>query len=69
MFVPESDAERVTRLLREEITSLPRGTKLPSTRELAERFNVSHTTVAKGLATLKAERLVVGRQGMGNYRT
>lgn len=68
VFVPETPAERVTRELREEITALPSGTPIPSTRALADRYDVSASTVAKALAVLKAERLVVARQGLATYR-
>jgi GntR family transcriptional regulator len=41
----------------------PPGTRLPSERELSERFGVSGTTVKTALAHLRAEGLIISQQG------
>src|SRR5215471_411641 len=41
----------------------PLGSQLPSERELAERFEVSGTTIRAAMATLRAEGLVVSHAG------
>jgi DNA-binding GntR family transcriptional regulator len=67
-YEPLTDAERVATALRAELADVASGTRLPSVRELASRFGVSSTSVTRALATLKAEGLVVSRQGLGTYR-
>ncbi|ONK12709.1 GntR family transcriptional regulator [Streptomyces sp. MP131-18] len=53
--------------LRKEIRAgaFPPGEKLPSERQLAERFDTTRATVRKAVALLRAEGLVVSRQGAG----
>ncbi|GIP35258.1 FadR/GntR family transcriptional regulator [Paenibacillus sp. J2TS4] len=46
---------------------LPPGTKLPSTRELSESYQVGRSTVREALSALKAMGLVEIRQGEGSY--
>ncbi len=46
---------------------LPPGTKLPSTRELSESYQVGRSTVREALSALKAMGLVDIRQGEGSY--
>lgn len=60
---------QITDYLRQTITagSLPPGTKLPSTRELAASLGVSRLTVETAYADLRADGLVVSRIGSGNY--
>src|SRR6266576_19840 len=41
----------------------PPGTRLPSERELSERFGVSGTTIKTALAQLRAEGLIRSQQG------
>src|SRR5690242_14143337 len=41
----------------------PPGTRLPSERELSERFGVSSTTVKTAMAQLRAEGLIISQQG------
>src|SRR3954471_2227203 len=43
------------------------GTRLPSVHELAQRFGVSRTVVREALAQLRAEGLVVAKQGSGVF--
>jgi GntR family transcriptional regulator len=45
----------------------PPGAKLPSESELRERWGVASKTVRAALDQLRAEGLVVGRQGVGSF--
>ncbi|MEU3979984.1 PLP-dependent aminotransferase family protein [Streptomyces sp. NPDC026672] len=54
--------------LRQELERYSPGGKLPSSRELVERFRVSPVTVSRALARLAAEGLVVTRPGAGAFR-
>ncbi|MFJ2028012.1 GntR family transcriptional regulator [Streptosporangium sp. NPDC087985] len=72
MFVhmdSHSPARRIAADLRTDIGTghLPPGAKLPSVRDLAERYNVSRTTASKVLVQLKTEGLVTTRHGSGAY--
>lgn len=61
--------EEIADQIKEQITSgklLP-GAKLPSTRELSERFQVGRSTVREALSALKAMGLVEIHQGEGSY--
>ncbi len=61
----------VTAALRERIAAgewLP-GEQLPSTRELAEEYGVTHVTVAKAVKTLAAEGLVEVVPSWGVFRS
>ncbi|GAA3410628.1 GntR family transcriptional regulator [Streptosporangium vulgare] len=65
----DSPARRIAADLRADIASghLPPGEKLPSVRDLAERYEVSRTTAGKALILLKTEGLVTTRHGSGAY--
>lgn len=54
--------------LREELNCYSFGEKLPSSRELVDRYRVSPVTVSRALASLAAEGLVVTRPGAGVFR-
>jgi GntR family transcriptional regulator len=60
---------QVAGALREEITSgkFRPGDRLPSEAELRERFRVSTATVRGAFDQLRAEGLVVSRQGAGSF--
>jgi GntR family transcriptional regulator len=60
---------QVADALREQITSqeFSPGTKLPSERELMDRWKVSSRTIRVALDQLRAEGLVVSKQGSGVY--
>lgn len=45
------------------------GTKLPSTRELAEEYGVAAGTVQRALTELRAAGLVYSHQGRGSFVT
>lgn len=61
--------ERIYRELLRQIMSgeAPRGTKLPTERELAARFGASKTVVRQALTRLRNDRLVYSRQGVGYF--
>ncbi|GIH73538.1 GntR family transcriptional regulator [Sphaerimonospora thailandensis] len=66
---PHSPARRIVADLRDDITAgrLPAGAKLPSVRDLADRYSVSRSTASKALILLKTEGLVSTRHGSGAY--
>jgi len=41
--------------------------KIPSTREIAKRFNVSHPTVMKGIKDLVNDKYLVTKKGIGTF--
>lgn len=45
----------------------PVGSKVPSRRQLSERFRVSAVTAAQAVSLLKSEGVVVGYQGRGTF--
>lgn len=55
--------------LREQMRdgTYPPGAKLPSESELRERWQVSSKTVRAALDQLRAEGLLIGRQGVGSF--
>lgn len=61
--------EQVTTALREEITSGARalGEALPSEQAMSESFGVSRTVMREAISRLKAEGLVITRQGLGVF--
>ncbi len=52
-----------------EIEDFPIGAKLPSQRELVNRFGASATTVAHALSLLSHQGMVEARPGSGTFRT
>jgi GntR family transcriptional regulator len=60
---------QVADALREQITAqeISPGTKLPSEKELMERWGVSSRTIRVALDQLRAEGLVVSKQGSGVF--
>ncbi len=63
----EPSAARLIHRLRAEIGGRRPGDRLPSTRLLVETYKVSPVTVARSLAALSAEGLVVTRPGAGSF--
>src|SRR5580693_7683030 len=61
-------AELVTRLTA-DITSgkLPPGSRLPTEQEMIAATGVSRTVIREAVAALRADRLVVTRQGVGAF--
>lgn len=66
---PRSPSKQIAADLRDQIASgaLPPDAKLPSERELSERFHVAPQTVRQAVALLKNEGLVVGQAGRGVF--
>lgn len=46
---------------------LTAGTKLPSTRELADEYGVAPGTVQRALSELRAKKLIYSHQGRGSF--
>ncbi|GGD60457.1 FadR/GntR family transcriptional regulator [Lacimicrobium alkaliphilum] len=59
----------LTNSLRQKILdgNLPPGTKLPTAREIEEQAGVSRSVVREAVAALKAEKLIISRQGIGVF--
>ncbi|UQN08953.1 GntR family transcriptional regulator [Deinococcus sp. QL22] len=53
--------------LRELMSHLPPGERLPSETALSQQLQVSRTTVRDGLAALEREGLLVRQQGLGTF--
>lgn len=66
---PRKLTSELSKILREQILSgkLKPGDKLPTEQELLESAGVSRTVVREAIAALKAERLVISRQGVGVF--
>src|SRR5882757_9262854 len=64
-------ADQIFKELRHQIVvgNLPRGSKLPTERELAERYDVSGPTVREAIRGLTAMGLADVRHGSGAYVT
>ncbi len=68
---PESKAERIARILEGEIRSgtLSDGAVLSSENSLVRRFEVSRSTVRKGLGILSSKGLIETKVGIGSFVT
>lgn len=66
---PEPLYTQLYKALREAIKNreLPRGTRLPSTRELAGELGISRNTVMKAFDQLRSEEYVKSQTGSGTY--
>lgn len=64
---PKSKAEQVAEALREDIKKMEPGDKLPSQRDLMDRFGFASQTIQNGLAALRAEGLVISAGNLGNF--
>jgi GntR family transcriptional regulator, transcriptional repressor for pyruvate dehydrogenase complex len=69
LSAPRSLAHELTERLTADITSgkLPAGARLPTEQELVAAIGVSRTVVREAVAALRAEGLVVTRQGVGAF--
>ncbi|MER7767915.1 PLP-dependent aminotransferase family protein [Kitasatospora sp. NPDC096140] len=63
-----SSVAELADILRREVERYPEGRKLPASRALTERHQVSPVTVSRAIAVLVAEGLVVSRPGAGVFR-
>ncbi|WP_392899924.1 GntR family transcriptional regulator [Streptomyces sp. LN699] len=64
---PKSKAAQVADALRAEVTSMRPGERLPTQRELVERFGYAGQTIQNGLAILRAEGVIVSSGNLGNF--
>ncbi|RKN24189.1 GntR family transcriptional regulator [Micromonospora musae] len=66
---PKQASQQIANKLRAAILTrrLAPGDKLPSQPELATRYGVARETVKRALEALRAERLIVTRQGSGAF--
>jgi DNA-binding GntR family transcriptional regulator len=64
---PKPKAVQVADALREDIKRMKPGDKLPSQRELIDRFGFASQTIQNGLAALRAEGLIVSAGNLGNF--
>lgn len=65
--MPKLKYLEIARQLRDECSSLPEATKLPSERFLGERFQVSPMTVRRAMEELENEGLVARIAGRGTF--
>jgi GntR family transcriptional regulator len=67
--VEHAEYRRIANEITERIRSveLPSGTKLGSTRELADQYDVSTSTIYRAVALLRDRGLVFGQSGKGVY--
>ncbi|MFE7665998.1 winged helix-turn-helix domain-containing protein [Streptomyces celluloflavus] len=64
---PKPKAVRVADALREDIKRMKPGDRLPSQRELIDRFGFASQTIQNGLAALRSEGLIVSAGNLGNF--
>ncbi|MEU2957597.1 MULTISPECIES: winged helix-turn-helix domain-containing protein [Streptomyces] len=64
---PKPKSVEVADALREDIKRMKVGDKLPSQRELVERFGYASQTIQNGLAALRAEGLIESAGNLGNF--
>lgn len=64
---PKPKAVQVADALREDIRRMKPGDKLPSQRELVDRFGFAGQTIQNGLAMLRSEGLIVSAGNLGNF--
>lgn len=43
------------------------GSQIPSTRELSDHYDLSHSTIHRAVATLRERGILVGRPGRGVF--
>lgn len=66
--IPPTMDELIEDLVRRiEQGVFPPGTKIPSGRELADHYDVSPSTIARAIATLRQRGVLVGRPGRGVF--
>nr|WP_055503597.1 PLP-dependent aminotransferase family protein [Nonomuraea pusilla] len=63
----DSSIAQIAAILREEAARLGPGARLPSSREIMRRHNVSPVTVSRAIGLLAAEGRVVSRPGTGTF--
>lgn len=63
----DSSIAQIAAILRDEVTRLRPGDRLPSSREIMRRHNVGPVTVSRAIGRLAAEGRVVTRPGSGAF--
>ncbi|QFR02988.1 GntR family transcriptional regulator [Streptomyces phaeolivaceus] len=58
---------QVADALREDVKRMKPGDKLPSQRELIDRFGYASQTIQNGLAILRSEGLIASAGNLGNF--
>ncbi|WP_256726644.1 GntR family transcriptional regulator [Streptomyces acidiscabies] len=64
---PKPKAVQVADALREDVKRMKPGDKLPSQRDLIDRFGFASQTIQNGLAMLRAEGVIVSAGNLGNF--
>ncbi|WP_329442583.1 winged helix-turn-helix domain-containing protein [Streptomyces canus] len=64
---PKPKAVQVADALRDDIKKMKPGEKLPSQRDLMDRFGFASQTIQNGLAALRSEGLIVSAGNLGNF--
>ncbi|WP_255951007.1 winged helix-turn-helix domain-containing protein [Streptomyces odontomachi] len=64
---PKPKAAQVADALRDDIKKMKPGDRIPSQRELIDRFGFASQTIQNGLAALRAEGLIVSAGNLGNF--
>ncbi|WP_223186580.1 winged helix-turn-helix domain-containing protein [Streptomyces sp. CBMA29] len=64
---PKPKAVQVADALRDDIKKMKPGEKLPSQRELMDRFGYASQTIQNGLAALRVDGLIVSAGNLGNF--
>ncbi|MEU4954437.1 GntR family transcriptional regulator [Streptomyces lavendulae] len=64
---PKSKAAQVADVLREDIRKMKPGDRLPTQRELVDRFGFAGQTIQNGLAILRTEGVIVSEGNLGNF--
>ncbi|AQW53408.1 GntR family transcriptional regulator [Streptomyces hygroscopicus] len=67
MGAPKPKAAQVADALRADIKKMKPGDRLPSQRELAERFGFASQTIQNALAALRTEGLIISAGNLGNF--
>ncbi|MGW0560891.1 GntR family transcriptional regulator [Streptomyces sp. NPDC003016] len=64
---PKPKAVQVADALREEVKKMKPGERLPTQRELSDRFGFAGQTIQNGLAILRAEGVIESAGNLGNF--
>ncbi|WP_327272936.1 GntR family transcriptional regulator [Streptomyces sp. NBC_01224] len=65
--VPKPKSVQVADALREEVKKMQPGERLPTQRELMDRFGFAGQTIQNGLAILRTEGVIASAGNMGNF--
>ncbi|WP_019144736.1 aminotransferase-like domain-containing protein [Aeromicrobium massiliense] len=65
----DSSWQGLADVLAEELEHLPAGARIPTHRQLVQRFGASATTVSRALSSLSRQGLIESRPGAGSFRS